>query len=148
MASQIIVHITHIIGKSVEMVDDRLGNPIAASGDVPVGAQEFMRPGGAFRNYTLGDYGLTVYFNLQGVAVALQCDTGLLKFEYTVEHYAPLLARFGIVVSREPDLKAPAMRGWRNLHGYGIRVFALPKGHVWSVLVYRNQNWLKRLLNK
>lgn len=144
MASQIIIHITHVIGKPIGTVDDRLGAPVAI-GDVAVGAQRFMRAGGTFRNYAYGDYGLTVYFNLQGIAVALQCDTGLSKFEYTVEHYAPLLARFGIVVNREPDLKTSAVRSWRNLHGYDIHVFALPKGYVWSVLVYRNRNWLKRL---
>jgi len=104
---------------------------------------EHLPYGGESRDYHRGKYQFILYFDKNGVAKGFMSrdDIDVIEKEgYLLDQWESFLARFGLAVSKPPDVKAPAARRWNNFNGYKIILLSTQVGGpVWSVQILKVQ---------
>jgi hypothetical protein len=115
----LIIDASSIFDSAIADIEKKLGQPIDVE-SMGIGELEEIPNGGQSRVYRLGNYTFYVNYDKKGIALGLQILGGLVEQKYSLDDWPIIFIRLGVMVTKSPDVVAPAARRWTNYLGYGM----------------------------
>jgi len=133
----LIIDACAVIDSAIPDVEKLLGQSedVEALG---IGELEEAPDGGQSRTYHMGKYSFYVNYDKQGIATGLQVTNGIIDEGYSLDDWPILFSRIGVMVTKSPDVIAPAARRWNDYLGYGMWITTdKVGGKVWTIKLHR-----------